>query len=115
MKHALLFFVALSTSFVANAASSNHEISGFRYQTCSAQSCVEVSSPKAWLSQLNYSFSTESDTTVRILSVDGVELKKLSGTSAMMHPILKSVVLDRADGTSAIVSLDDGSISEVGR
>lgn len=115
MKNLLLLSLVVLCASPSMAASSNHEIAGFKYQSCSKQSCIEVASPKAWLSQINFAFSTESHTTVRVLTIEGVELRKLEGVSATLQPILSSVVLDRADGTSALISIEDGSIQEIGR
>lgn len=111
MKTQILLTLTLSLfATLAQAESSQHLIQGFHFQTCDDKQCVEASSDKAWISQVDGGFSTGNPAHLAIRSKTGELLKEFEGTEAAYSPSIEVLTLDREDGSSVFISLRDGSI-----
>lgn len=106
----LMILASASTAFASEGPQGNQMISGFKFQTCREQKCIEVGAEKAWMSQLGFSFTTEGATTITVR--DGAKTTVVKGSDATMNERLKLLVVDDASGNVRMFSLDE--LQEVG-
>ncbi|MEK7357254.1 MAG: hypothetical protein AAB250_12445 [Bdellovibrionota bacterium] len=110
MRMVIVSLLLLLLATPALASQGNQTISGFKFQTCLEGKCLEVAADRAWMAQLGFSFTTDGATTVVVRN--GSDVKTFIGTNATLHERLKILVLDQADGTARMFSLDE--LKEVG-
>lgn len=114
MRHVLLLAFLSSVSglgsFNSHAASSQHMIQGFRFATCDAKQCVEASSAKAWLSQIDGGFSSDGPTQIVLRKATGELVQEFTGTEASYSPTVQVITLEFEEGGSLFISLRDGSV-----
>ncbi len=101
MRIALLIFLMAVPAFAKN-----HAIQGFHYATCSGTKCVEVWSADGEMSQLQFSFSTQGPTRVRLFDQLTKNESTYEGLSSSYLPTLECVTLSQDDGSSLVISLD---------
>lgn len=98
--------LTVMAAFQANAG----EIKGFRYNHCTLKVCAEVKSETAHLSNRLDGFVARGDVSVKV-SRDNKE-KNFSGTEAVYHPEIDSLVVESTRSV-VLIDLGDGSIEEI--
>lgn len=89
-------------------------IEGFRYSSCSAISCIEVTSPRAWVSLLNGGFSTDNPTIFKEFKRDGTLIRTFKGVSANLSPEIELLTVDQTENSFLLYSLKSEELSIFG-
>lgn len=101
----LLILITLILAPAIASADENNVMENFRYTSCSASDCVEVSAHRAWISFVSGGFTTQGPTRMRRLELDGRERNRVDGLSATLNPQLGLVIVELEGGEVEMYSL----------
>jgi|GEM_PF-6108943 len=104
---------ALSILIAREAAASSSEMSGFHFQTCDLELCIEMSATRAAVSHIDFGFTTLSSTALTLKKPNGKMFRELTGTSATYYPEISTVSLeDELNGKTYLISLRTDRVQE---
>ena len=104
---------AISTLTARAAVASSSEMSGFHFQTCDVELCIDMSATRAAVSHIDFGFTTLSSTVLTLKKPSGKLIKELTGTSATYYPEIATVsVEDDLNGKTYLISLRTDRVQE---
>lgn len=100
-----------SSSGASREPSAAGEITGFRFTSCEAATCIMVEAQKAWMSQTNGAF-VASEGVLKVLK-DGKVTRELRGTEIVSQPEIDMITVEAGE-TVTMVNLKNASMEVYG-
>lgn len=90
----------------------SNQIADFHYASCTAQTCVILQAPKAYVGLDLENFVTSGETLLQVTDTKGKIASAFEGRSASYNPKLQLIILDTSLDGFLIYSLKDGTLSD---